>query len=54
MGAVHLAPLLGQLEDLLDLLVQQPVDRAATGGPILQRASHPPGLPTVDPPLGHL
>jgi hypothetical protein len=34
-GAVHLAPLLRQLQDLLDLLVQQAVDRATTGGPIL-------------------
>jgi hypothetical protein len=54
MGAVDLAPLLGQLQDLLDLLLQQAVDRATTGGPILQRASHSPGLPAAHPPLGHL
>ena len=32
-GAVDLAPLLGQVENLLDLLLQQAVDRAAAGGP---------------------
>jgi hypothetical protein len=32
-GAVDLAPLLGQLQDRLDLLVQQAVDRAAAGRP---------------------
>ncbi len=51
-GAVDLAPLLGQVQDLLDLLIEQPVDRAATSGPVGQRAGRPPGLPTVDPPLG--
>src|SRR5215217_7891118 len=54
MGAVHLAPRLRQLQDLLDLLVQQAVDRATTGGPILKRASHPPDPPAAHPPLGHL
>ncbi|HSO56027.1 MAG TPA: hypothetical protein VL330_25530, partial [Actinomycetes bacterium] len=54
MGAVHLAPLLRQLQDLLDLLLQQAVDRATTGGPILKRASDSPGLPAAHPPLGHL
>ena len=52
MGAVHLAPLLRQLQDLLDLLVQQAVDRATTGGSILQYgASHSPGLPAAHPGL---
>jgi hypothetical protein len=53
-GAVDLAPLLGQRQDRLDLLVQQPVDRAAAGRPVGQRPGRPPGLPAVDPPLGHL
>ena len=54
MGAVDLAPLLGQLEDRLDLFVQQAMDRAAAAWMIRQRASGPPGLPAVDPTLGHL
>ena len=53
-GAVDLAPLLGQVENLLDLLVQQAVDRAAASGPVGQRAGCPPGLPTIDPPLADL
>jgi len=53
-GAVDLAPLLGQVENLLDLLVQQAVDRAAAGGPVGKRAGRPAGLPPVDPPLGDL
>jgi hypothetical protein len=53
-GAVDLAPLLGQVKDLLDLLVEQAVDCAAAGGPVHKRAGGPPGLPTVDPPLGDL
>ncbi len=53
-GAVDLAPLLGQLQDCLNLLVEQAVDRATAGGPVGQRAGGPPGLPAVDPPLADL
>ena len=54
MRAVDLAPLVGQVENLLDLLVQQAVDRAAASGPVGQRAGRPAGLPTIDPPLADL
>ena len=53
-GAVDLAPLLGQVENLLDLLVQQAVDRAAASGPVGKRAGRPAGLSTIDPPLADL
>ena len=54
MRAVDLAPLDGQLQDRLDLLVQQAMDRAAASGPVGQRPGRPADLPTVDPPLGQL
>ena len=53
-GAVDLAPLLGQLQDLLDLLGEQSVDGAAATGSVLKRASGAAGLPTIDPPLADL
>jgi hypothetical protein len=53
-GAVDLAPLGGQPQDLLDLLVQQALDHPAAGGPVRQCAGGAPGLPTVDPPLADL
>lgn len=54
MRAVDLAPLDGQLQDRLDLLGQQAVDRSAASGPVGQRPGRPADLPTVDPPLGQL
>jgi hypothetical protein len=54
MRAVDLAPLGGQLQDLLDLLVQRAVDGAAASGPVGRRAGRPAGRPTIDPPLADL
>ena len=46
MGAVNLAPLVEQGDDLGDLLGQQPVDRAAARGQVLQLV----GGTTLQPP----
>jgi hypothetical protein len=43
MRAVDVAPLLGQLQDLLDLFLQQAVDGAAPTGPVGQHAGGPAG-----------
>jgi hypothetical protein len=49
MGPVGLAPLAEQRDDRLDLLVEQPVHRGATGLGVDEVTTVAPGEPAVDP-----
>lgn len=55
MGPVNGPPRLGDGEDRVDLLLEEPVDGVAARGPVRQRAQFPAaGPPPVDPVIGDL